>query len=142
MESASDLNPPQIICSSSNQSINQIPKSNNPSFPFKESSEIENVNSETLQKFQSEDEAYGDFEIGRSLSFHPSLTAIRSFSKRDSVNQPFERVESVEYFGDDSEKNAAKSARREDKREGGARTCKCAMKKTMMKEKEINQEKQ
>lgn len=64
------------------------------SFNFKESSEIENQNSEaTLTP-----DAQESFLIKKSLTFHPSLTMIRQFSKHDSVNKLLEKVEEIKYF--------------------------------------------
>lgn len=140
MDSSSDVNPPQlesIDSSTSILSINQIPNSQSPSFQFKESSEIENVNLETSQKNQQEDETrtQSDFGIGRSLSFHPSLTMIRTYNKHEAVNQMFEEVEEVEFYGDDMDKTV-QVYRQEDKNADGTRKCKCAMKKSIMKKKE------
>jgi hypothetical protein len=118
------------VKSSGNKSIVTF----NDQFTFKESSEIENNNSEAILTSILNDE--DDFTLRKSLSFHPSLTLIRKFSKNDSVNQLNEEIEEVKVF---DQENHDKRTPKEP--EGGVtRVCKCAEKNLKEKKQKLQQQ--
>lgn len=114
--------------------------SKNPTYKFRESSEIEIVPSKAQQS--DSDENQNEFVVHHSLSFHPSLMLLRTLPKIDAVNKMEETIQDVETF-DEGKKQDISNQNSDTRHFSNSlpnfqKSCKCATKR-LLKEKVENQ---
>lgn len=76
-----------------------------------------------------------EFCVGKSLSFHPSLALIRTFSKHEPASAIRERVMDVVQIDDHTNDNfiaAPQKLKQTDKSRGSEKKCRCALKKNKL----------